>query len=153
METVRAGDIIESLREQGEAALRDTSALKHEWTAADDRLVLSFPATASEGFDVELEANSDGLELRCGDMHTPLNHGPDPATAVRDALGLIRDLLSPAMRLRELCAGGGAYRWYLESDSATGWQVEYEMGLLFWKFWANRSERIYRNSQLPAREQ
>lgn len=64
----------------------------------------------------------------------------------------MRDLLSPAMRLREICAGGNPYRWLLEAATNHGWRVEYKMGLLFWNFLGRRSERIYRNDHLPARE-
>ena len=144
--------LVDGLRQQGEAALEATSGLSHEWLASQDGLVLRIPAISSDGFDVELEANTDGLELRSGGMHTPLDVGPDPATAVRDALGLMRDLLSPAMRLRELRAGGSPYRWFIETRVEAGWCTEYEMGLLFWSFFGRRSERIYWNEHLPARQ-
>jgi hypothetical protein len=71
---------------------------------------------------------------------------------VRYALGLLRDLLGPGMRLREKLAGGNAYRWFLEATTASGWQVEYETTLLLWNVLGRRSERIYRNTHLPVRE-
>jgi hypothetical protein len=145
--------IIDALRAQGEAALQATPGLKHEWLSNENSLVLRVPAISADGFDIELEANTDGLQLRCGGMHTPLVDGPDPATAVRDALGLLRDLLSPAMQLRDMRAGGGAYRWFLEAASGAGWRVEYETGVLAWNFFGRRTQRVYCNRHLPARKQ
>ena len=119
--------LVAARRKQGEAAIQTTPELRHEWRSGGDALVLRIPKIAPDGFDVELEANVGGLELRCGDMHTPLACGSDLDEAVRDALALIRDLLTPRMRLREQWAGGSAYRWSLETVSNGGWQQEYEM--------------------------
>ena len=143
---------VDALKLQGEAAMEATPALKHQWRVSEERLVLRIPAVSPDGFDVELEASADGLELRCGRMHTPLDDASDPAVSICDALGLVRDLLSPAMRLREICASGNPYRWCLEATTERGWRVEYRTGLLFWNFLGRRSERIYRNDHLPARE-
>jgi hypothetical protein len=113
---------------------------------------LHFGSLEDAGFDVELEANVRGLELRCGGMHTPLAGGSDPDEAVRDALGLVRDLLSPGMRLTEQWAGGSAYHCSLEAVCNGGWQPEYEMALIVWNFFGRRSERIYQNGHLPVRD-
>lgn len=144
--------LVAALRKQGEAAIQMTPELRHEWRSGGDALVLRIPKIAPDGFDVELEANAGGLELRCGDMHTPLACGSDPDEAMRDVLGLLRDLLSPGMRLREQWAGGRAYRWSLEVLGNGGWQREYEMALLVWNFLGRRSERIYQNRHLPVRD-
>ena len=144
--------LVAALRTQGEAALQTTPALRHEWRSEGDALVLRIPKIAPDGFDVELEANVEGLELRCGDMHTPLAVGSEPDGAVRDALGMIRDLLSPGMRLREQWAGGSPYRWSLEALGNGGWQCEYEMALFVWNFLGRRSECIYKNGHLPVRD-
>ena len=149
---VKLSGLIGVLEQQGEAAMRATPALQHEWVSEGQSLVLRIPAISSDGFDVELEANADGLELRCGDMHTSLDVSSDPATAVRDALGLVRDVLTTGMRLRELTAGGTPYRWLVEATTEHGWKVEHTMGLIFWNYFGRRSERIYCNDHLPARQ-
>ena len=150
---MKRSGLIGALEEQGEGAMRASPALQHEWVSEAESLVLRIPAISSDGFDVELEANADGLELRCGDMHTPLEVSSDSATAVRDALGLVRDVLSTGMRLREVTAGGNAYHWLLEARTERGWEVEYRMGHIFWNYFGRRSERIiYCNDHLPARQ-
>ena len=149
---MKRSGLIGALEQQGEAAMRASPALPHEWVSEAESLVLRIPAISSDGFDVELQANAGGLELRCGDMHPPLDVSSDPAAAVRDALGLVRDVLSPGIRLRELTAGGNADHWLLEATTERGWEVEFRMGLMFWNYFGRRSERIYCNDHLPARQ-
>jgi hypothetical protein len=144
--------LIEALRQQGEAAMRATPGVRHEWRQSQQRLALRVPAMSPTGFDIELEVNTSGVELRCRSMHTPLDDGPDSGMAIQSALGLLRDLLTPTMRLREKCANGRPYRWFLETASPTGWRIEYEMGLLLWNVFGRRSERTYHNTHLPSRD-
>lgn len=101
---------------------------------------------------MQLLVSSDGLALRAGGFHTHFDDSDDAGALVRDAFGLVRDLLSPAMRLREWRAGNVPYRWVLEVQVADGWRSEQTMGLLFWNYFGRRSERVYQNRQLPARE-
>jgi len=77
----------------------------------------------------------------------------DPASFVRDALGLVRDLLSPGMRLRELRAAGRPYKWILEGRLSGQWHTEQTMALLIWNYFGVRSERIYQNAHLPERDE
>ena len=56
------------------------------------------------------------------------------------------------MRLREFRAGGRPYRWILEARSPSGWEVHSTMGLLFWNYFARRSESVYQNDHLTARD-
>ncbi len=70
---------------------------------------------------------------------------------MEEALGLARDLLSPAMRIGERCAGGKPYRWYIGHLDDMRWHAEHETGLLFGNFFGRRSEHIYRVYTLPSR--
>jgi hypothetical protein len=128
-------------------------SLRHEWRNEPTRAVLYFPATTPQGFDVALAASDTDIELEAGGFHSPFDDNPDPEDFIRHALGLVRDLLSPKMRLRELLAGQIPYRWYLESRHGDAWVVEEEMGLLLWPYWSRRSERIFVNNTLPPRSE
>ena len=139
------------LLRQGPEVLATEPLLRHEWRSEPTRAVLYFPATIPEGFDVSLVASDYDIELDAGRFHSPFDDNPDPEDFIRHALGLVRDLLSPRMRLRELVAGQTPYRWYLESRRGDVWVVEEEMGLLLWPYWSPRSERIFVNYSLPAR--
>ena len=139
------------LRSQAAAALDATPDLPHTWDGVDGEVTLTFPRTSTQGFDVVLSASAIGLILYAGSMHVPFDDLDCPGESVREALALTRDLLSPAMRLRELRIFGFSYRWYLEHNDGTKWEIEHEMGLLFWAPRFLASQTIYRNSQLPSR--
>jgi hypothetical protein len=124
---------------------------RHELRDENTRAVLWFPADSSDGYDVTLAATDADIEITAGRFHSPCDDNPDPEDFVRHALGFVRDLLSPSMRLRELVAGRTPYRWFLESRQGEGWVPELETGLLIWPYWAQRSQRIYVNHHLPER--
>src|SRR6266498_3885481 len=104
------------------AALSETPEIKHSWAIA---------------------AN----EARCSLLIPKSTH----QEKIVAALGLVRDLLSPHMRIRELRAGKSAYRWHMEALHNNEWQTEGFTGLLFWSYFAKRSERILQNTTLPGR--
>ncbi|HET9300226.1 MAG TPA: hypothetical protein VFO11_09780 [Candidatus Polarisedimenticolaceae bacterium] len=77
---------------------------------------------------------------------------PDPSEQeIAHYLGLVRDMLSTACRLRERRAGGRPYRWELESLVDGAWRQDGTTGLLLWNYLGRRSEHIYQNDTLPAR--
>ena len=55
--------------------------------------------------------------------------------------GLVRDMLSASMRLRERRAGDRAYRWHLEFFDGSTWRHDGTTGLLLWNFFGKRTER------------
>ena len=67
------------------------------------------------------------------------------------ALGLARDLLSPAMRIRELRTGNKPYRWVMECYDGAGWRGEQETGFLDRNHLGRAYERVYQNRALPGR--
>ncbi len=134
------------MHRQGESALESGPRVAHAWEAGD---VLAFPAQSHDGFEVRIVPAGRELIVFTQGYHEHLSG--KPSTIVEQALGLVRDLLSPDMRIRERRAGGSPYRWVLERRAATGWEREASTGLLFWNWFGRRSERIYQNHQLPGR--
>jgi hypothetical protein len=66
-----------------------------------------FPRKVESGLDVEVEAHPEWLVLFAGEVHVHFAEHYDPGIydtgeLVEVALSLARDLLSPAMRIREL---------------------------------------------------
>jgi len=140
---------------RAKAILEQHPALRHEWSTYDDQSVgLKFPAQSDSGYDVELLASRDEVTVLTDGAHVHCScMSPDsPAQVVDEALGLVRDLLSPVMRLRTVQAGQRPYRWYLEMYDGPGWRREHSTALLFWNYLARRSESVRQNEQLPARE-
>ena len=66
------------------------------------------------------------------------------------ALGLARDLLSLAMRIRELRTGNKPYRWVMECYDSTGWRGEQEIGFLDRNHLGRASERTRVNDSMPS---
>jgi len=144
--------IAATLREEAAKALAGHPSLRHEWSDEGAVVTLRFPPADAHGFEVAIQAGEGYLYVLMGRNHQPFDVDPrNPAEAVTGALGLVRDLLSPNMRLRELRAGGRPYRWYVETHDGETWQLEAETGLLFFNFFGKRSEHVFQNHQLPGR--
>lgn len=139
------------LHEQFEQAIVAHPELSYRWEG--DMLV--FPSTSPTGFGIQIIAADDPGSIDAVQVYTDTGihqfFDGSPHEAVEDALGLVRDLLSPDMRIRECCANGKPYRWILERRAADGWHRESIMGLFFWNWFGRRSERVYQNTQLPGR--
>lgn len=147
-----ATDCRRELQAQGLNALAKHPALPHAWHETGDSLALEFPATAQDGFGLKIVARGEAIELYAGGFQTHFDDSLPPARLVTAALGLARDLLSPAMRLRELQAGGAPYRWFIQRQVDGTWQSEEEFGILIWNYLGHRSEALYQNRQLPSRK-
>lgn len=115
-------------------------------------MTLRLPRADASGFDIALIGNSNDIELAAGGFHSHVDNPADPTELVRGALGFVRDLLTPSMRLREWCSNGVPYRWVLESSRGGAWVAEESTGLLFWNYFGRRTERVFQNNQLPSRD-
>ena len=140
----------EAFRRAVEAVLSKHPELRHELSGDGARL--RFPRQAESGFDVEILIDAQGLVVHALGAHEHFAAGAaPPAELCGRALGLVRDLLSPDMRIRETRAGAKPMRWTVESRAGQGWRAEGTTGLLFFNYFGRRSERIYQNHQLPGR--
>ena len=153
---VLSRDLRAILLRRAEEILEDHPGLGHVESGYEhESVTLTFPRQAEGGFDVVVEAASEELILFANGAHVQFDrpYDPDygPEMQVEEALGLARDLLSPAMRIRERYAGNKPYRWHIEYVNDTQWRVEHETVLLFWNYFGRRSERIYQNYTLPSR--
>ena len=130
------------------------SELSHRWKedSSTRGATLLFPKQQPGGFDVLVSAHEEQLTVSTEGAHVHFDRADqEPEQIVEDALGLVRDLLSPDMRVRELHAGRTPYRWFIEAFDGETWRVEHVTGLLFWNYFGHRSEQIYQNDVLPGR--
>lgn len=141
----------EAVRRYGTAVLAKYPEIVHAWFAEPGSCDLSIPASHTNGFDIRLSAEPDAITLHWGNWHTRFEPTAGTDTLVEAVFGLLRDMLSSDMRIRELCAGHNPYRGFLESYDGSRWSREKEMGLIFWNYFAERSVRTYSNSTLPGR--
>jgi hypothetical protein len=142
----------ESFRRYGAAVLAKHPEVQHEWTTENDSCELSIPTSSSSGFDIRFEVESDAVTLCWGNWHTRFEPTGNIDTLIEHLYGLLRDMLSPNMRIRELYAGSRPYKGLLESFDGTNWSTEYEMALIFWNYFGPRSARTFSNSILPGRK-
>ncbi|HKG95027.1 MAG TPA: hypothetical protein VKA84_24130 [Gemmatimonadaceae bacterium] len=148
------GNLRHELESQGRALLAAHPGLAHRWDEIPDGVRLVVPATGADAFEVAVQAHEHGgLQVSGVGFHTHFDWQTTAAEAVRDALGLVRDLLGPGMRVRELRAGDRPYRWELQAFDGQGWRTEEVTAQLVWNYFGQRSERIYRNVALPARDE
>ena len=101
---------------QAREVLSHYPQIKHELSIDydEDHCILDIPEESDGGFPVTVEVDPDELAAQ--------------------ALGLVRDLLSPAMRIRERLAGGEAYKWAFESYLDGKWVTEEWVGFFFWNY-------------------
>ena len=147
--------LVQEFVDYGAEILSKYPDLPHDWKIDDEKpkAVLKFPRQSDSGFDVTIEANSSRITVRTGDIaheHFEKKEGPD-VFLVESVFGYVRDLLSPDMRLREKLAGKKP-RWAaVESFDGESWNPESLFKFVLWNFFAKKSEKIYKNQQLPGR--
>ena len=136
------------------AALSKTPEVNHSWSIAPNeaRCSLLIPKANEDGFDVVVEVSQHGIVVFGEGAHQHFDTAESThQDKVAAALGLVRDLLSQHMRIRELRAGKSAYRWLMESLHDNGWQTACSTVLLCWNYFGKRSERFLQNTTLPGR--
>lgn len=127
--------------------------IKHSWSidADEDHCILDIPKMAEDGFNIYIEVFADDVIVSANGPHIHYHLGSSVETVVDDALGLVRDLLSPSMRIREFYSNGKPYKWYMELIHDGKWQVEDKTYLIFFNWFGKRTEKYYQNSILPSR--
>lgn len=133
------------------------------------------PRLRESGFDVTVEAASFGVLVRAGTLfhaHFPFSRdgdgepqeeyyreamGIDPydlyasREPAEQALGLVRDILSPAVRIRERRAAGIPYYAALETQVRGRWRRRRSVTLLRYSYFGRREERLWSNTHLGPR--
>ena len=129
--------------------------VKHEWSIDDDKdhCILDIPEESDSGFPITLEVAPDKILVMASGAHTSfdLEDNETPEEISANVLGLLRDLLSPAMRIHEYLAGGQPYKWAFETHQEKQWITEEYVSLFFWNYFGKRTEKYYQNNILPAR--
>ena len=127
----------------------------HTWTIDpdDQSCTLHLPKRDEHGFDITLEIDLDDIWWECGGFHaSDFREQGTPEDFAGHCVGLLYDLLSPLMRVREQLAGGVPYKWTLECRRRDTWESRGSRSRFFLNFWGKRDERIYQNRALPLRD-
>ncbi len=130
--------------------------IRHEWSIDDDNdhCILDIPRQSETGFNITIETFPSEIIVSADGPHHHFDDVKDIKATVDNVLGLVRDLLSPAMRIREIVSNGRPYKWHLESQQHGQWIIENTTGLFsIFALLGKKSERIYQNNILPIRNQ
>src|SRR5262245_33584768 len=146
-------ELADAVLRQSREILSRHPELAHRWKQQGNNHELTFSALELTGFDVIVSITNDDVTIFARGAHRHIQpiEGQDVESLAAEALGLVRDLLSPDMRVREFCASGSGYRWQIEICTADGWKPTEVTGLIFWTYFGRRSEKIYQNRILPGR--
>jgi hypothetical protein len=139
---------------QAKAALSGYPHLKHEWSidGDEDHCILDIPEESKDGFPITVEAWPSEITVIAGGAHMHYDLEGDIEDLSGRVLGLVRDLLSPGMRIRECLAGGKPYKWVIELFRNGQWVTEETLRELFFRWFGRRTEKIYQNKTLAARQ-
>ena len=126
----------------------------HEWSidADEDHCILDIPKKSEDGFDITFEVYPEEIMVMAGGAHTQLSAREYKDKTVETAFGLLRDLLTKNMRVREKLSNGKPYSWSIESIGNGKWNFEESNTLFFWNYFGKKTEKIYSNDILPVRE-
>jgi hypothetical protein len=114
---------------------------------------LVIPKLSDDGFEVIVIA--DDCEVTVYSEHIAHQHFTSDGNheeVCQLALGLVRDLLSPAMRLRVIEVGGKPSRAHFEISRDGVWRRDGTTVLFSLPFFRKRVERFYTNRRLPIRK-
>lgn len=127
--------------------------IKHEWSIDEDEdhCILDIPKQKNNGFDITIEVSAKEIAITAASAHTHFDLEKSYEKTIQSSLSLVRDLLSPGMRIRELVSSGHPYKWYIEALHDEKWVIEEENGLLFWNYFGKRTEKIYQDEVLKMR--
>ena len=136
------------------AFLKEYPQIEHTWSieADEDHCILNIPKKNDRGFDITVEVCADEINLFCEGFHDHYSIEGTPDDFANYFVGFLYNLLSPVMRISEVCSGGVPYKWILESRQQGEWISDSITGLIFYNYFGKRSKRIYQNESLKERE-
>jgi hypothetical protein len=125
--------------------------VKHSWSIDEDEdhCILDIPKAAQNGFDITIEVFPNEITVLANGLHLHFDDIKDVEKTVQNVLGMLRELLSPSMRVVEFRSNGHPYRWVLESFRNNRWHREDTTGIVFYNIFGRRTKNIYQNQILP----
>lgn len=120
----------------------------------DGTCELTIPKLADDGFEITVVADDQEVTVFSEYLaHQHFTSDGNHEEVSQQAMGLVRDLLSPAMRLRVVEIGGKPSRADFEVSADGFWHRESTTGLLLPSFFRKKIERFYTNRRLPVRNE
>jgi hypothetical protein len=128
----------------------------HDWHLEDKDggCELVIPKLSDEGFEVTVIADDQEVTVYTEYLaHQHFTSDGNHEEVSQQAMGLVRDLLSPVMRLCVIEVGGKPFQAHFEISHRGEWHRESTTALFSLPFFRKRIERFYVNRRLPIREE
>jgi hypothetical protein len=114
---------------------------------------LFIPKLSQKGFEITVVADQEEVTVYSEYLaHQHFTSDGDHQKASQLAMGLVRDLLSPVMRIRLVKIGGKPARGDLETLRDGKWRRESTTALFVLRLFRERTVEYYSNERLPARQ-
>ncbi len=134
----------------GQQFLAQHPTIQHEWILQEGGAggTLSIPQQCPDGYPIEVQVDDESVLLTCGNFHD--HHTPPEGNHefVKRSMYLLRELLSPSMRVHEFHSNGRPYKFRLESKTSEGWETELTMGFVFYNYFGRKTEVFLQNTLL-----
>ena len=119
----------------------------------DGDAVLVIPKLDEQGFDIMVVADDQEVTVYSEFIaHQHFTSDGDHVAVSEQAMGLVRDLLSPMMRLRVIEVRGNASRGDFQVARDGEWRSESVTGVIGFGLFGRRVEKFYINRRLPLRK-
>jgi len=135
---------------------RQSPAESADWhiEEKDGVCTLVIPKLVADGFEITVEADESEVTVYSEFIaHQHFTSNGNHEEVCQMAMGLVRDLLSPGMRLRVIELGGKPSRAHFETSREGVWRRESTTVLFSLPFFQKRVERFYINHRLPIRKE
>ena len=131
--------------------ISDEKNLVYEWN--DNKSEIIFKKNTVEGFDITVSSDKKFIYMFTDrGYHKQFEIIYPLSETLTNVMGIVRDLLSKNMRIREYLTNKKPYKWTLEYFEDNQWKAEGSTTLIFWNYFGKKSEQVYFNDILPARE-
>ncbi|WP_416768235.1 hypothetical protein ACM66T_07525 [Sulfurimonas sp. ST-25] len=135
-------------------SLPEINEIPHIWDESNLKVI--FLKSDEGGFDISVSDDGDdiiGIETDMGiHDHIHIQEAESYEKALSFVFGLVRDMLSENMRIREITKNEKPVKWILENYQDGKWFEEHTVGLLLFNYFGKKSEKVYSNHTLPPRK-
>lgn len=131
--------------------LSDHPAIEYEWKKNNREIV--FKKKTDSGFDITVSYEKQYITLETDrGYHDHFEAFEKFDEIIKYVMGIVRDLLSRDMRIKEILSNGKPRKWQLQSKQNGEWVTEASSGLIFWNYFRKRTEKNFSNNTLEPRE-
>lgn len=142
-------------KEIAEAIIAEDKEKTSDWKLTEkmDTVELEIPKLNDEGFDISVVADEKEVSVFTEYIaHDHFSSDESHEDSSYQALGLVRDLLTPKMRIKVFEVGGKAYRSDMEIQHDGSWRRANTTTLFAFTLFRKKTVKYFSNDRLPNRK-